>query len=46
LGKLVPFDQVWRAGANENTTISFSKEVIIDGKKVPAGTYGLHMISN
>lgn len=43
-GKLVPFDQVWRAGANENTTISFSKEVIIDGKKVPAGTYGLHMI--
>ena len=32
-GKLVPFDQVWRAGANENTTISFSKEVIIDGKK-------------
>jgi tetratricopeptide (TPR) repeat protein len=43
-GKLVPLDQVWRAGANENTTISFSKEVIIDGKKVPAGTYGLHMI--
>jgi len=43
-GKLVPFDQVWRAGANENTTISFSKEVIIDGKKVPAGTYGMHMI--
>lgn len=43
-GKLVPFDQVWRAGANENTTISFSKEVIVDGKKVPAGTYGLHMI--
>jgi hypothetical protein len=43
-GKLVPFDQVWRAGANENTTISFSKEVVIDGKKVPAGTYGLHMV--
>jgi len=43
-GKLVPFDQVWRAGANENTTISFSKDVIVDGKKVPAGTYGLHMI--
>jgi hypothetical protein len=43
-GKLVPYDQVWRAGANENTTISFSKEVIIDGKKVPVGTYGLHMI--
>jgi tetratricopeptide (TPR) repeat protein len=43
-GGLVPYNQVWRAGANENTTISFSKEVIIDGKKVPAGTYGLHMI--
>jgi tetratricopeptide (TPR) repeat protein len=43
-GKLVPFDQVWRAGANENTTISFSQEVIIDGRKVPAGIYGLHMI--
>lgn len=43
-GKLVPFDQVWRAGANENTTISFSKEVVIDGKKVAAGTFGLHMI--
>jgi len=43
-GKLVPFDQVWRAGANENTTISFSKDVIVDGKNVPAGTYGLHMI--
>lgn len=44
LGKLVPYNQVWRAGANENTTISFSREVIVDGKKVPAGTYGLHMI--
>ena len=43
-GKLVPFDQVWRAGANENTTISFSKEVIIDGRNVPVGTYGLHMV--
>jgi hypothetical protein len=43
-GGLVPYDQVWRAGANENTTISFSKEVIIDGRKVPAGTYGLHMV--
>ena len=29
-GKLVPYDQVWRAGANENTTISFSKDVLID----------------
>jgi tetratricopeptide (TPR) repeat protein len=43
-GKLVPSDQVWRAGANENTTISFSKDVIVDGKIVAAGTYGLHMV--
>lgn len=43
-GKLVPFDQIWRAGANENTTISFSKDVIIDRRNVPAGKYGLHMI--
>lgn len=41
---LVPYNQIWRAGANENTTISFSKDVIIESKKVPAGTYGLHMI--
>jgi tetratricopeptide (TPR) repeat protein len=43
-GVLVPYNQVWRAGANENTTISFSKDVLVDGKKVPAGAYGLHMI--
>lgn len=43
-GKLVPYDVVWRAGANENTTISFSDEVMIAGKTVPAGTYGLHFI--
>lgn len=43
-GGLVPFDQVWRAGANENTTISFSTEVSIKGNKIPAGKYGLHMI--
>jgi tetratricopeptide (TPR) repeat protein len=45
-GKLIPYNKVWRAGANENTTISFSKEVIIDGKEIPPGTYGLHMIPN
>ena len=43
-GALVPYERVWRAGANENTTISFSKDVIIDGRKIPAGSYGLHMI--
>ncbi|MCU0344395.1 MAG: DUF2911 domain-containing protein [Ignavibacterium sp.] len=43
-GGLVPYDQVWRAGANENTTISFSTDVIVENNKVAAGTYGLHMI--
>jgi tetratricopeptide (TPR) repeat protein len=43
-GKLVPYNQVWRAGANQNTTISFSDPVMIEGKNLPSGTYGLHMI--
>ena len=34
----------WRAGANENTTIEVSKDVLIDGKALPAGKYSLHMI--
>ncbi len=34
----------WRAGANENTTISFSKDVMINGKKLPAGKYSIHML--
>lgn len=34
----------WRAGANENTTIEFKKDVLIEGKPLPAGKYGLHMI--
>src|SRR5438045_4692045 len=45
-GGLVPMGQVWRAGANENTTIEFSTPVSIEGKPLPAGTYGLHMIPN
>ncbi len=42
--KLVPYNEVWRAGANENTTISFTDPVIIEGKDIAAGKYGLHMI--
>ncbi len=34
----------WRAGANENTTISFNHDVMIEGKKIAAGKYGLHML--
>jgi hypothetical protein len=43
-GDLVPFSEVWRAGANENTTISFSDPVKVEGRDLPAGTYGLHTI--
>src|SRR5881296_4178465 len=45
-GGLVPFGQVWRAGANENTTIEFSTPVMVEGKPLAAGTYGLHTIPN
>jgi tetratricopeptide (TPR) repeat protein len=45
-GGLVPYGQVWRAGANMNTTISFSDPVQIEGKPLDKGTYGLHMIPN
>lgn len=34
----------WRAGANENTTVSFEHDVLIEGSKLAAGTYGLHMV--
>jgi len=34
----------WRAGANENTTIEFNKDILIEGQKLPAGKYGIHMI--
>ena len=43
-GGLVPYGEVWRAGANENTTVSFSSPVKVQGKALPAGTYGLHTI--
>ncbi len=43
-GSLVPHDAVWRAGANDNTTISFSDPVKIEGQDLAAGTYGLHML--
>jgi len=41
---LVPYGKVWRAGANENTTVTFSDPVMIEGKALDKGTYGLHMI--
>jgi hypothetical protein len=43
-GKLVPYGEVWRAGANENTTITFTDPVTIEGQTLDKGIYGLHMI--
>ena len=40
-GNLVPFGKVWRTGANSNTTISFSEDVVIDGKTLKKGKYAL-----
>ncbi len=56
-GKLVPYGLTdlgfgnrkpgpWRAGANENTVFAVSQPVTIEGKLLPAGRYGLHMIVN
>ncbi len=42
-GGLVPYGQVWRAGANENTTIQFSDAVSVEGRSLAGGIYGLHM---
>ncbi len=41
-GKVAP----WRAGANENTVISFSHTAMVEGKTVPAGSYGLFFVIN
>lgn len=43
-GELVPYGEVWRTGANSATIFNFSTEVMIDGKKVPAGSYALYSI--
>lgn len=40
-GELVPFGRLWRTGANANTTISFSEDVVIDGKTLKKGKYAL-----
>jgi len=43
-GGLVPYDKVWRTGANEATTFSVSDDVKINGQPLPAGSYSLHTI--
>ena len=43
-GDLVPFGEVWRAGANEATKITFGQEVLFGNQKVKKGTYALYIV--
>ncbi len=43
-GNIVPYDKMWRTGANKATKISFSEEVTFAGQKLPAGEYSLFTI--
>jgi hypothetical protein len=43
-GGLEPYGKVWRAGANEATTVEFSKDVTVEGKPLAAGKYGFFLI--
>lgn len=43
-GELVPYNEIWRTGANELTTITFDDPVEINGTELPAGTYGIHSV--
>lgn len=45
-GELVPYGKVWRAGADEATKITFSTDVLIEGKKLAAGSYSFFIIPN
>ncbi|MGI4744225.1 MAG: DUF2911 domain-containing protein [Janthinobacterium lividum] len=45
-GTVVPYGKRWRTGANATTSIKFSDDVTIEGKKVPAGEYGLYTVPN
>jgi hypothetical protein len=43
-GAVVPYDQMWRAGANNATKLTFSRDVTFAGKPVPAGSYAFFVI--
>lgn len=45
-GKLVPYGEVWRTGANEPTTFTTDKNILVDGSELRAGTYTLWTIPN
>jgi tetratricopeptide (TPR) repeat protein len=45
-GKLIPYGQFWRTGANQATAIEFSTDIMLEGQNVPAGKYFLYSIPN
>lgn len=45
-GELVPFNKIWRAGANAATTIELDKDLVVEGQKLPAGKYSFFVIPN
>ena len=44
-GELVPYGEIWRAGANAKTNLDFSDDVVIEGTAIPAGTYSFYIIA-
>ncbi len=43
-GMLVPYDEVWRTGANETTSLEVDKDILVEGKELKAGKYGIYSI--
>jgi Protein of unknown function (DUF2911) len=43
-GKLVPYGQVWRSGANQSTRIRFEDDVLVGGQRIPAGQYAFYTL--
>lgn len=43
-GKLVPYGEMWRTGANASSKITFSNDVVVEGKKVEKGTYAIYSV--
>ena len=46
VGDLIRFGEVWRTGANKNSTIEFSDAIMIQGKEIPSGKYAIYTLPN
>ena len=46
VGNLIRFEELWRTGANKNTTIEFSDTIMIKGKEIPSGKYAIYTLPN